>query len=163
QPDRTRADDDDEIARADGGIDTHRVIGDRVRLGETRDLERERVRDLVQTARRHAHASRHCAVDAIAKSFSPRAQVVPAGPAEQTVAADPRSGLAYHPVSLSKSANRATHLRNGAAELVTEHDRDIHRPRVRIPRLVYVGTTHRYGTNLDEDLIFVNVRDGDFA
>ena len=83
QADRAGAEHDDEIARRIRRVDAHRVVGHRVRLGQARDLERQRVGDVVQAARRHADVLRHRAVDAVAESLARGAQVVAARAAHQ--------------------------------------------------------------------------------
>ena len=59
---------DHSVARADRRVDAHRVVRDRMRLGQAREVERQRVGDAVQAARRHAHVRRHRAVDRRSRS-----------------------------------------------------------------------------------------------
>ena len=126
------------------GVPAHRVVGDRVRLGQAGQLERQRVGHVVQAARGHFHELGHRAVDAVAEALARRAQVVAAGAAHQARAADHGGGFADHAVAFAEVLNVVTGRGHGAAELVAERDRNVHRPRVRAVRLVHVGAADRH-------------------
>ena len=63
QADRARAEDHHRVARTHRRIDAHRVERHRMRLGQAGEIERQRVRHVVQAARRHPDELGHRAVD----------------------------------------------------------------------------------------------------
>ena len=132
-----------------------------MRLGEAGDVERQRVGDRVQAARRHPHELRHRAVEAVAEPLARRTEVVAAGAAQQAVAADLRRRLADHAVPFTKPAHPRSDLGDRAAELVPEHDRDVHRPRMRVVRLVNVRAADRYSAHLQQNIALANLGNGD--
>ena len=78
-----------------------------MRLGQARELERQRIGHVVQAARRHLHVLGHRAVHAVAEALARRAQVVAARPAHQARAADDRRRLADDAVALAEAAHGA--------------------------------------------------------
>ena len=163
QPDRPGPEDHDGVARAHGGIHAHRVERDRMRLGQAGDIERQRVRHVVEAAGSHAHVAGHRAVDPVAEPLARRAQVVASAPAHQAVAADARRRLADHPIAFAEAADARADCRDGAPELVAEDHRHVHRPRVRVARLVHVRAAHRYRPDLQQHLVVGNRRNGNLT
>ena len=106
QADRSGTEHDHEVTRLDVGIDAHRLVRDAVRLGQARDVERQRVGNVMQAARRHAHVLRHRAVDAVAEALARRAQVVATGAAHQALAADVGGGLADDAIAFLEAPSR---------------------------------------------------------
>ncbi len=157
QADGAWPDDDDEIARRDSRVDAHHLIGDRVRLGQARDVEGQRIGDVVQASRRHADELRHGAVDAVAEPLALRAQVVAARAAEQARSANLGRRLADDAVALAKAGDAAAEPGDGAAELMAEDDRDVDRPRMRVARLVDVGAAHRDRPDFEQHLAVANL------
>ena len=127
------------------------------------DLERQRIGNAVQAARRHADPLRHRAVDAVAESLARRTEVVASGPAQHALAADVRRRLADDPVAFLEAAHGAPDPRDRAAELVAEHDRDVHRPGMCVPRLVHVRAADRHRADREQHVVVADVRDGDLA
>ena len=68
-------------------------------------IERQRVWNAMQTARRHAHPLRHRAVHAISKALARRTQVVSSGPAEHALAADVRRRFGDDPIAFLEPAH----------------------------------------------------------
>ncbi len=97
---------------------------------EAGDLERQRIRDVVQAAGGHPYPARHGAVEPVAETQASLTQVVRAGTAHHALAADLRGRLADDAVPLAEAADAGTGVRNRAAELVPEDHRHVHRPGV---------------------------------
>jgi len=76
-----------EIAGTDRRVDAHRVVCHGMRLRQAGEPERQRVGNSMQAAGGHPDIRCHRAVDPIAEPFATRAEVVPAGPAQQAFAA----------------------------------------------------------------------------
>ena len=160
QADRTGPKHHDHVTRTNRHVHAHRVVRDRVRLSQTRQIERQRCRHVVQTARRHPHIVGHRAVHAVAESLAGRAEIVPAPPAHRARATDNGGRFADNAVALAEAADRAAGARDRAAELVAERHRHVHRPGMRAVRLVHVGATHRDRPHRKQDVVVSNVGTG---
>src|SRR4029077_8710634 len=132
-----------------------------MRLCQTGQLERQRVGDSVQAARGNLHVRRHRAVDAVAEAFPLRAQIVAAGLAQQTVATHHGGRFRHDTVTFAERLYRASGLCDGSGELVAEDDGDVDRPRMRVVRLVHVGSADRYRPDPQQDVAVADVGDGD--
>ena len=134
-----------------------------MRLRQARDVERQRVGDVVQASRRHPHPLRHRAVHAISKALARRTEIVSSGPAQHALAADFRRRFADDPIAFLEAAHGATEPRDRAAELVAEHDRNVHGPGVCVPRLMDVRSADGHRAHRQQRLVVCDVRDGDLA
>ena len=163
QSNRPGAEHDDGVTRANRGVDAHRVVRNRMRLCQARDVEWQRVGDAVKASRRHAYETCHRAVDPVAEAFALRAQVVATAPAQQAIAADACRCLAHDPVAFADASTGVSEPRHRAAELVAEHHRHRDRPRLGIARLVHVRAADRYRPDLEQHIVVADVGNRNFS
>ena len=74
-----------------------------------------------------------------------------------------RAAVSLTTRSPSRKPRTPRRLRDGAAELVAEDHRHVHRPRVRVARLVHVRAAHRYRADLEQHLVVGNRRNGNLT
>src|SRR5436309_2833020 len=129
------------------------VVGYGAGFGERGLLERDRIREVVEAARRRLHKFRHGAVHAVAESQALGAKVVLSGPAVKTLAADARRGLRSDAISFPEATDRFAHAGNDAAKLVSQDHRHVDRPTVRVVVLMDLAATNAHGPGPKQDLI----------
>ena len=117
----------------------------------------------MQAAPRHADPPRHRTVHAVAEALAGRTQLVAAGPAHQARAADARGRFAHHAVAFAHALHRLARPGDRPAELVTEHDRNVHFPGMRVPRLMHVRAAHRDCAHFQQYVVVFDLGNGNLA
>ena len=112
----------------------------------------------MQAARGDPDVLRHRAIQAVAEPEPGRTEVVPARAALHAFAADLRRGLADDAIAFTKPAHGPARLRDGSAELVAEHHRNVDAPGMRVVRLMHVGAAHRHRPDRQQHIVIANVR-----
>ena len=101
----------------------------------------------MQAPRRHFHEARHRAVDPVTKTFALRVQIVESLPREGGGFVDDRRRFTHYPVTFRKTPHAGPARFNGAAELVAENHRVVHRPTLMAGILMQVAAAHPHRFN----------------
>jgi hypothetical protein len=158
KPDRSRSENDNEIAWTDVGIDGRAMVSHAARLQQRGPAEGKPVRQMVQATNRNPGEMRHRAVRVVTESLSVRTQVIYAGTAKHADSADFGGGFAGDSISLLKSTDPASGASDDAGKLMTQdHGNSWFVPQ-RVAPHVDIASAYGNGTNREEDLILADLR-----
>jgi hypothetical protein len=126
-------------------------------------VERKFVRDVVQTAFRHANILRHRAIDAIAETAASGIEVVETTAAQRRPFVNDSRSFADSAIAFFEPTHAATKSSDGTGELVAKDARVIDRPGVRALPLMQITAANANRPDPKQYIVFTDFGDGNFA
>src|SRR5579875_612463 len=118
QPNRSRTQNQDGVARTNGSLDASCVVSHAARFGQCSLFEADRIRKMMQATRRNLNEGRHRTVNSIPKAQARRANVVLAAAAVDAMPADAGRGLARDAIAFLKTFHSLSDLHDYAAKFM---------------------------------------------
>jgi len=162
-PDGTRPQHHDAIARMHASVEHDGVVGYAARFGEGRFLHGQSVGHAMQTPGRHADVAGHGAIHPVAEALPAGIKIVQPLPGERAVGIDNRRGLGNHALAFLPLADGGAGSGDDSAKFMAEHDGIVDLPAVRGRPLMEVAAADSDGLDGEEDILGAGFGPGEFT